>query len=61
MYIDGYQKIPPSIFESSACASRNFIGFNAPLSLIVIGPIGYNIGIYLGQFFKWLFESRSFG
>ncbi len=29
----------------------------APLSLIVIGPIGYNIGIYLGQFFKWLFES----
>ena len=28
----------------------------APLSLIVIGPIGYNIGIYLGQFFKWLFE-----
>lgn len=28
----------------------------APLSLIMIGPIGYNVGIYLGQFFKWLFE-----
>ena len=28
----------------------------APLSLIVFGPIGYNVGIYVGEFFKWLFE-----
>lgn len=28
----------------------------APLSLVVIGPLGYNIGIYVGEFFKWLFE-----
>ncbi len=27
----------------------------APLSLIVIGPIGYNIGLYVGKFFGWLF------
>jgi PTS system beta-glucosides-specific IIC component len=27
----------------------------APLSLMIIGPLGYNIGIYLGEFFKWLF------
>lgn len=27
----------------------------APLSLVIIGPIGYNIGIYVGQFFKWIF------
>lgn len=27
-----------------------------PLSLIVFGPIGYYLGIYLGDFFKWLFE-----
>ena len=28
----------------------------APLSLVVIGPIGYNVSIYVGEFFKWLFE-----
>lgn len=28
----------------------------APLSLAIIGPIGYNVGIYVGEFFKWLFE-----
>lgn len=28
----------------------------APLSLIVFGPIGYNVGIYVGEFFKWLFD-----
>lgn len=27
----------------------------APLSLIVIGPIGYNVGIYVGKLFEWLF------
>ncbi len=27
----------------------------APISLMIIGPLGYNIGIYLGEFFKWLF------
>lgn len=27
----------------------------APISLMLIGPLGYNIGIYLGEFFKWLF------
>lgn len=27
----------------------------APLSLIVIGPLGYNIGLYVGKFFGWLF------
>lgn len=29
----------------------------APLSLVVIGPIGYNVSIYVGEFFKWLFEA----
>lgn len=28
----------------------------APLSLMVFGPIGYNVGIYLGAFFGWLFD-----
>lgn len=27
----------------------------APLSLVVIGPLGYNAGIYVGEFFKWMF------
>lgn len=27
----------------------------APLSLVLIGPLGYNAGIYVGEFFKWLF------
>ena len=29
----------------------------APLSLIVIGPLGYNIGLYVGKFFGWLFTT----
>lgn len=28
----------------------------APLGLIVFGPIGYYAGVYVGQFFMWLFE-----
>ena len=32
----------------------------APLSLIVFGPIGYNVGIYVGKFFKWLFDVTPF-
>ena len=27
-----------------------------PLSLMLFGPLGYNIGIYIGNFFKWLFD-----
>lgn len=28
----------------------------APISLIVVGPLGYNIGLYVGKFFGWLFD-----
>lgn len=28
----------------------------APLSLMILGPIGYNVGIYVGRFFAWLFS-----
>ena len=27
------------------------------LSICVIGPIGYNLGVYLGYAFKWLFDT----
>lgn len=27
------------------------------ISICVIGPIGYNLGIYLGEAFKWLFDT----
>lgn len=27
-----------------------------PLSIMLIGPLGYNIGLYVGKFFGWLFD-----
>lgn len=29
----------------------------APISLILVGPLGYNIGLYVGKFFGWLFDT----
>lgn len=29
----------------------------APLGLIVFGPLGYYAGVYVGQFFMWLFDA----
>lgn len=28
----------------------------APLSIIVLGPLGYYAGVYVGELFKWLFD-----
>ena len=32
----------------------------APLSIVVIGPLGFNIGTYIGRFFEWLFTVSPF-
>ncbi|MBQ1534410.1 MAG: PTS transporter subunit EIIC [Erysipelotrichaceae bacterium] len=29
----------------------------APISLVLVGPLGYNVGLYVGKFFGWLFDT----